>query len=136
VKLFGERKCPLDDFEMLAVTSGARGKSFPFCPYCFNHPPFKDMRKGSGCNMCSHPTCPQSMIVNGVCACPDCERGILVLDPSSGPKWKLACNRYVHEDIALFVSVVVLVLITITKIVLEFGVKINSTCQFILLPEL
>lgn len=55
---------------------------------------FREMKKGNGCNSCSHPTCPYSLITNGVCNCAECEYGVLVLDPSSGPKWKLGCNRY------------------------------------------
>lgn len=51
------------------------------------------MRKGSGCNNCSHPTCPYSLNSNGVSSCVECDYGILVLDPSSAPKWKLVCNR-------------------------------------------
>ncbi|KAJ8984467.1 hypothetical protein NQ317_012533 [Molorchus minor] len=93
VKLFRELKCPLDDFELLTWTMGNKGKSFVFCPYCYNNPPFKDMKKANGCNSCSHPTCPYSLNANGVCNCAECEYGVLVLDPSSGPKWKLGCNR-------------------------------------------
>ncbi|XP_023029815.2 DNA topoisomerase 3-beta [Leptinotarsa decemlineata] len=93
IKIFRELKCPLDDFELLSWTMGNKGKSFVFCPYCYNNPPFKDMKKGSGCNSCSHPTCLYSLNSNGICNCAECEFGILVLDPSSGPKWKLGCNR-------------------------------------------
>ncbi|XP_066150549.1 DNA topoisomerase 3-beta-1 isoform X1 [Euwallacea fornicatus] len=93
VKLFRELKCPLDDFELLCWTTGNKGRSFVFCPYCYNNPPFKDMKKGNGCNSCTHPTCAYSLNTNGVINCAECEYGILVLDPSSGPKWKLGCNR-------------------------------------------
>ncbi|XP_049825992.1 DNA topoisomerase 3-beta-1 isoform X2 [Aethina tumida] len=93
VKLFRELKCPLDDFELLCWTMGNKGKSFVFCPYCYNNPPFKDMKKGNGCNSCQHPTCAYSLNSNGVCSCAECEFGVLVLDPSSGPKWKLGCNK-------------------------------------------
>lgn len=93
IKLFRELKCPLDDFELLCWTMGNKGKSFTFCPYCYNHPPFKDMKKGNGCNSCTHPTCPYSLNTNGVCSCSNCEFGVLVLDQSSGPKWKIGCNR-------------------------------------------
>lgn len=41
VRLYKELKCPLDDFELLSWSMGSKGKSFPFCPYCFNHPPFR-----------------------------------------------------------------------------------------------
>ncbi|CAH0561430.1 unnamed protein product [Brassicogethes aeneus] len=93
VKLFKELKCPLDDFELLCWTMGNKGKSFVFCPYCYNNPPFNDTKKGNGCNSCTHPSCAYSLNSNGVCACAECEYGVLVLDPSSGPKWKLGCNR-------------------------------------------
>ncbi|XP_035229457.1 DNA topoisomerase 3-beta-1-like, partial [Stegodyphus dumicola] len=92
IRIFRELKCPLDDFELLQYTGGAKGKSFIFCPYCYNNPPFRDMRKLSGCNSCTHPTCPYSLQSNGVSNCSMCDGGVLVLDPGSGPKWKLSCN--------------------------------------------
>lgn len=51
------------------------------------------MRKGAGCNNCTHPTCAYGLNSNGVSSCVECDYGILVLDPSSAPKWKLGCNR-------------------------------------------
>lgn len=52
------------------------------------------MKKGmSGCNSCTHPTCPHGMNSNGLSSCLECDLGILVLDPSAAPKWKLGCNR-------------------------------------------
>lgn len=41
VRVYRELKCPLDDFELLAWSNGAKGKSYPLCPYCYNHPPFR-----------------------------------------------------------------------------------------------
>ena len=71
-----------------------RPQSYVFCPYCFNNPPFPDMRTGLGCNSCTHPTCAHGQNSNGVSNCFECERGgILVLDQASGPKWKLSCNQ-------------------------------------------
>ncbi|XP_022920150.1 DNA topoisomerase 3-beta-1 [Onthophagus taurus] len=93
VRLFKELKCPLDDFELLSWSMGNKGKSFVFCPYCYNNPPFNDMKKGNGCNNCTHPTCAHSLNNTGVSGCVGCDYGVLVLDPSSGPKWKLGCNR-------------------------------------------
>lgn len=55
----------------------------------------RDMSKGAGCNLCSHPTCRYSRDNVGVSQCMECPTGILVMDPASGPKWKLACNRSV-----------------------------------------
>ncbi|KAG7256822.1 hypothetical protein CRUP_037290 [Coryphaenoides rupestris] len=48
LKLYKELRCPLDDFELVLWTSGSRGKSYPLCPYCCSHPPFRDMKKGEG----------------------------------------------------------------------------------------
>lgn len=92
VRVYRELKCPLDDFELLAWSNGAKGKSYPLCPYCYNHPPFRDMAKNSGCNSCPHPTCAHSLTLLGVSSCIECDRGILVLDCTSSPKWKLVCN--------------------------------------------
>ncbi|XP_073954639.1 DNA topoisomerase 3-beta [Choristoneura fumiferana] len=92
VRIYRELKCPLDDFELLSWSTGTKGKSFPLCPYCYNHPPFRDMKKGFGCNSCTHPTCSYGVNSTGVSGCVECEAGVLVLDPAA-PKWKLACNR-------------------------------------------
>uniref|UniRef100_A0A8C7LLX3 DNA topoisomerase n=1 Tax=Oncorhynchus mykiss TaxID=8022 RepID=A0A8C7LLX3_ONCMY len=93
IKLYKELRCPLDEFELVLWTSGSRGKSYPLCPYCFSNPPFRDMKKGMGCNECTHPSCQHSLNSLGIGQCVECEGGVLVLDPTSGPKWKMACNR-------------------------------------------
>ncbi|XP_075085332.1 DNA topoisomerase 3-beta isoform X4 [Nicotiana tabacum] len=108
-QLYKELTCPLDNFELLlCIMPGPEGKSFPLCPYCYNCPPFEGidtffgapktgdsskLGKGVGmpCFLCPHPTCPHSVIAQGVCACPECS-GTLVLDPVSAPKWRLYCN--------------------------------------------
>jgi len=93
IKLYQELKCPLDDFELLNCSAGAKGKSYVFCPYCFSNPPFPDMKKGfASCNTCTHPTCVHSQNSLGVSNCVECE-GVLVLDPCSKPKWKLGCSK-------------------------------------------
>ncbi|RZR87473.1 hypothetical protein BHM03_00014904 [Ensete ventricosum] len=107
--LYKELACPLDGFELLIFsTAGPDGKTFPLCPYCYNSPPFEGIDKlfgtlklgnsgkigkgaGMPCFLCPHPTCPHSLITQGVCACPECS-GTLVLDPVSAPKWRLCCN--------------------------------------------
>lgn len=62
IRLHGEKKCPIDDFELLYVAGigGKLAKSFAFCPHCFNNPPFEEMKKGAGCHECPHPSCPNS----------------------------------------------------------------------------
>jgi DNA topoisomerase-3 len=72
------------------------------------------MKKGNGCNLCTHPSCPHGQLNLGVSACPECDGGVLVgsesnfqvflnflytskhfkvLDPASNPKWRLVCNK-------------------------------------------
>lgn len=41
IREFQENRCPLDDFQLLTWSAGAKGKSFTFCPYCYNNPPFQ-----------------------------------------------------------------------------------------------
>ncbi|KAI9314572.1 DNA topoisomerase [Dichotomocladium elegans] len=99
IKLYRELKCPLDDFELVLYTTGSKGTGYPICPYCYNHPPFENIKKGMGCNHCLHPTCAHSMVRNAICPCPESERaenpcpGRLVLDATSAPRWKLSCNE-------------------------------------------
>ncbi|CDH48391.1 dna topoisomerase 3-beta-1 [Lichtheimia corymbifera JMRC:FSU:9682] len=99
IKLYRELRCPLDDFELVLYSTGSKGTGYPICPYCYNHPPFEDIKKGMGCNHCLHPTCPHSMVTNAVGPCPESERetdpcqGRLVLDATSAPRWKLSCNE-------------------------------------------
>ena len=94
LKLHQELKCPLDDFELIYFSAGAKGKSFVFCPYCYSNPPFPGMKAGSNCSNCTHPTCSHGVNNLGVSGCVDCDAGgILVLDPASIPKWKLVCNK-------------------------------------------
>ncbi|KAG7234286.1 hypothetical protein INR49_005247 [Caranx melampygus] len=92
IKLYKELRCPLDDFELVLWTSGARGKSYPLCPYCFSNPPFRDMKKGMGCNECTHLSCQHSLNSLGIGQCVECDSGVLVLDPTSGPNggWPVA----------------------------------------------
>ena len=92
IKLNKEIKCPLDDFELVLWSAGGRGKTYSLCPFCYTHPPFPGMRRGSACMQCTHPRCPQALAQLAVAACEECEDGSLVLDPSSGPKWKMFCN--------------------------------------------
>lgn len=54
------------------------------------------MRKNAGCNECTHPTCRYSLGHNGICACYICKQGVFVLDITSMPKYRLACNKFVE----------------------------------------
>lgn len=93
IKIYKELRCPLDDYELLYCTTTIQGKGFILCPYCYNNPPFKDMKKTNGCNECTHPSCPYSLAQTGISSCSQCDNGILVLDLNSAPKWKIVCNK-------------------------------------------
>jgi DNA topoisomerase-3 len=104
VKLYMGQTCPLDNFELVQFSLGnkarAMGKTFTLCPYCYNNPPFEGVTN-MGCDTCTHPTCSNSLVFNGVCPCPgdeddDSEKacdGTMVIDTSSHPNWKLCCNK-------------------------------------------
>lgn len=93
IRTYKELKCPLDEFELVAFSNGSKGKSYPLCPYCYNHPPFTDMQKNGGCNSCTHPTCPNALYALGISSCTDCANGVLVLDLTLTPNtWKIGCN--------------------------------------------
>lgn len=64
-----------------------RGRSWGCASWAALPPP------GMGCNECTHPTCQHSLSMLGIGQCVGCEGGVLVLDPTSGPKWKVACNK-------------------------------------------
>lgn len=59
IRIHGENTCPLDGFDLLYwnAAGGKLADSWSFCPYCYNNPPFEDMKQGLGCNKCTHPTC-------------------------------------------------------------------------------
>lgn len=46
--------------------------------------------------------------MKGICACEECDDGILVLDPASGPKHKISCNKYVSLRIC-FQALIILI---------------------------
>lgn len=46
-----------------------------------------------GCNECTHLSCQHSLNSLGIGQCVECDSGVLVLDPTSGPKWRMACNK-------------------------------------------
>lgn len=92
IKLYRELKCPLDDFELL-INSVNKNTNYSFCPYCYNNPPFAEMGKHSSCKDCSHPTCPYSFVSTGISQCFECETGLLLLDSTTPPKYRVMCNK-------------------------------------------
>ncbi len=51
--------CPLDGYELLLFSlSGADGKTYPLCPFCYNHPPFEGVLKvGASRSTARWPSC-------------------------------------------------------------------------------
>jgi hypothetical protein len=55
IKLYKGLQCPLDEFELLLFQlAGEDGKTYPLCPFCYNHPPFEGVVKvGAPCKQAS-----------------------------------------------------------------------------------
>ena len=72
-------------------------RSLLICPYCYNNPPFEDMKNGrnaASCYTCQHKTCKFSQYKTGVVKCFTCHMGVLVLDKTvTNKKWKLVCSN-------------------------------------------
>jgi len=54
------------------------------------------MKKGMGCNQCTHPTCENAFAQWAISDCGKCDFGVLVLDSCSAPNWKMDCNICSH----------------------------------------
>ena len=65
---------------------------------CYNNPPI-DGRGNITCATCPQSTCPQNKDKLIIDHCPICEDGLLLLDPASGPKWKMCCNTLMYAFI-------------------------------------
>lgn len=121
LRIHKELKCPVDDYELLYFTAfGPNSKSYVLCPHCFNNPPFEDMRKLSGCNLCPNSECSESMENNKISNCTSCTYGgSIVLDATSGlggAKWKMFCNKC-----DAFISGL--------KDASKFKIQLNKTCE-------
>ncbi|KAH3764837.1 DNA topoisomerase 3-beta-1 [Pelomyxa schiedti] len=92
IKEYEGHLCPLDNFGLTLFTN-VGGKCFSLCPYCYNYPTLPDMKKNSGCNNCTHPACVHSFSSKTISHCPECDTGVLILDPSVPPKASASCNR-------------------------------------------
>lgn len=51
------------------------------------------MKKSQGCFECSHPSCAYSFIANGISQCFECTSGVLLLDSTTPPKYRIICNK-------------------------------------------
>jgi len=45
IKLYLELACPLDGFQLVLFSQGSEGKQYALCPYCYNNPPFDNIKK-------------------------------------------------------------------------------------------
>eukprot|EP00884_Botryococcus_braunii_P010708 jgi/Botrbrau1/19639/Bobra.0003s0009.1 len=102
IKLYQELECPLDGYQLVLYSlAGPDGKTMPLCPFCYNNPlegagkwgAMGAVKGGMPCTLCPNLGCRHSPGRLGVCVCPECEEGTLVLNPISGPKWRVDCSR-------------------------------------------
>lgn len=95
LKLYKELKCPLDDYELLVFNSLRTKKNMILCPRCYNDPPFDSAIQNTLCKECPHPTCPYSYNSSFIMYCPieKCKDGVLTLDLSSAPNWRIDCSN-------------------------------------------
>jgi len=87
-------------------------QSYLLCPYCYNEPPYKEIKKGMSCSLCPYEACCYSRPHHKVDKCSECEHGVLVLEPhwqtaGPAPKWKISCNN--NKCVCVFVTCVLLV---------------------------
>lgn len=96
-KQYNGRTCALCGFELLVFTVKGTSRSFPLCPFCFNHPPFegsprvKALLRGA-----PHPIAHPVVDALTTSKCPECgpeKGGVLVLDPNRGTPVKLHCAQ-------------------------------------------
>ncbi|KFD50977.1 hypothetical protein M513_08160 [Trichuris suis] len=106
IRPFGENLCPIDGFGLIRCVEGQKKRGCTVCPNCYAQPPFEDMQVNSTCSQCTHPTCPYSMISQGILPCRPCAQAsrirlarkpLMVLDVDSGPKWRMCCNYCPHS---------------------------------------
>lgn len=79
-------KKPYKGIDCMTFTHQVRAFLFKTHLWCVCH-------AAMGCNECTHPSCQHSLNSMGIGQCVECDGGVLVLDPNSGPKWKMACNK-------------------------------------------
>ena len=96
VKPFYERRCPLCEFELLLYTPNGRGppRSYPLCPGCYQKEARAEESPGR-CSACPHPESHPTVTELLCCACPETadQGGMLLLDPTGGPNWRLVSTR-------------------------------------------
>ena len=100
VKPYKQRTCPLCQFELLLFTITARGgaqRAYPLCPCCFSRQPLPGgvPPSDSPCYRCPHPEAHPIVQPLCVCTCPETavDGGMLLLDPTGGPPWRLVSSR-------------------------------------------
>ncbi|KNC46096.1 DNA topoisomerase [Thecamonas trahens ATCC 50062] len=106
IKLFQEKTCPLDGFELVLYSLGKKGARYLVCPACYTNRPFEPptFADGMSCDSCQAAGCGYAGIHFSVGPCsaagvravadddsPGCP-GTLMLEPMSAPVWKLHCT--------------------------------------------
>lgn len=117
VKQWTGRTCPVEgcNFELCLYSVGQPQRTFPLCPYCFNHPDWalvsddmpedtverqdkakeKQIKTVAGKMLTLECPLPDNHpLIDELTVSPDPETdGVLILDPHFGPKWRLVATR-------------------------------------------
>lgn len=117
VKQWTGRTCPVEGcgFELCLYLVGNPARTFPLCPYCFNHPDWalasdefpedqveredkskeKQIKTVAGKMLTLECPLPdEHPLIEELTVSPDPDSdGVLILDPHLGPKWRLVATR-------------------------------------------
>jgi len=90
IKLYKELRCPSDNFELVLYMDDRT--SYPFCPKCYNEPPFEEFKGALTCLNCPNTDCEHNWEKFEVTTCAQCQ-GPVFLNPNNKPKWRLTCGQ-------------------------------------------
>ncbi len=92
-----DHTCPICGYQALRVTNSETKRTHHLCPYCFNHPPQRDVEDVGAagdfrCFQCSEPSCALATKTSStpVAPCPTCAGGSLTLRKNNN--YYLACS--------------------------------------------
>ena len=122
IKPWSGRFCEICDFELSIYETSDGERAYPFCPFCYNHPPdFGTSSKSAGAGGCPHFALHPIVSERAIAPCPECEKEAekdpyylanatlgdsssatavvslpqLLLDPilRKGGRWRLNCTK-------------------------------------------
>jgi DNA topoisomerase-3 len=88
IRQFNGDTCPLCGFELVTFGTGGAGRTGRaqvVCPSCWSVPVLEGVEAHTGCSGCPHATCAYSWRQRGLARCPECDTGMLCVDPGTAP---------------------------------------------------